>query len=121
MSMSNDALLAAHVESVKSGESAQTFADRIGMKLGSVNQRINSARGDLREHLVGLGLKTEDAEKRVNAIIPLRGRKGERKGERKEFLNSLVAQALKMQLETTNENTENTEKSEVLDTENPQL
>lgn len=119
MSISNDALLVAHVESVASGESAQTFADRIGMKLGSVTQRINSMRADLRDSLVGLGLKADEVEKRVNSLIPLRGRKGERKGERKVFMNSLVAQALKMQLDTVKN--EQAEETEVPETENPQL
>lgn len=116
MSISNDALLVAHVESVASGESAQAFADRVGMKLGSLTQRINSMRADLRDSLIGLGLKAEEVEKRVNSLIPLRGRKGERKGERKVFMNSLVAQALSMQLETVKP-----EETEVLETENPQL
>jgi hypothetical protein len=94
MSITNEQVLIAHIASVRDGESTQTLADRLGMKVGSLNGRITGLRADLKDALIAKGLNEENAMKIVDAKIPLRGKTGPRKGARKSLIDTLLMEAL---------------------------
>jgi hypothetical protein len=84
MAVSLPELLSAHKDAVANGLNVQELADKLEMKVTSLNQRLNGIRTSLREQ------GATDAEVAI-ALPPLTRRKGERPKSNAPIISDLLA------------------------------